>query len=68
MEKMKIEYIPITELVEYENNAKIHTDEQIEQIKESFNKFMRKIPKNGFVVVNADDPNVMSSTHDVECE
>ena len=40
----------------------------IEQIKESFNKFMRKIPKEGFVVVNADDPNVMNSTHDVECE
>ena len=40
----------------------------IEQIKESFNKFMRKIPKEGFVVVNADDPNVMNSTHDVECK
>ena len=40
----------------------------IEQIKESFNKFMSKIPKEGFVVVNADDPNVMNSTHDVECE
>lgn len=40
----------------------------IEQIKDSFNKFMRKIPKEGFVVVNADDPNVMNSTHDVECE
>ena len=39
MEKMKIEYIPITELVEYENNAKIHTDEQIEQIKESIVEF-----------------------------
>lgn len=40
----------------------------IEQIKESFNKFMQKIPKDGFVVVNADEENVMTSTHDVECE
>lgn len=40
----------------------------IEQIKASFNKFMKRIPKNGFVVVNSDDENVMSSLYDVECE
>ena len=38
-EKLKIEYIPITELRPYENNAKIHTKEQIDQIKESILEF-----------------------------
>lgn len=37
--ELKIEYIPITELQEYENNAKIHTADQIEQIKESIIQF-----------------------------
>lgn len=40
----------------------------IEQIKDSFNRFMRKIPKNGFVVVNSDDENVMNSLDNVDCE
>ena len=38
-EKLKIEYIPITELKPYDKNAKIHTKEQIEQIKASINEF-----------------------------
>lgn len=38
-EKLRVEYIPITELRPYENNAKIHTKEQIEQIKLSIQEF-----------------------------
>ena len=37
--RLKIEYIPIEELKPYGNNAKIHTQEQIEQIKQSIQKF-----------------------------
>lgn len=37
--ELQIEYLPITDLVEYQNNAKIHTPEQIDQIKESIEKF-----------------------------
>ena len=33
--KLKIEYLPIEKLKTYPNNAKIHTAEQIEQIKKS---------------------------------
>ncbi len=40
----------------------------IEQIKSSFNKFMLKIPENGYVVVNSDDENVMNSLKNVKCE
>lgn len=40
----------------------------IEQIKSSFNKFMCKIPENGYVVVNSDDKNVMDSLENVKCE
>lgn len=36
---MKIEYVRTVDLVPYENNAKIHTDEQIEQIKRSIQEF-----------------------------
>lgn len=37
--KLKVEYIPIGEITPYENNAKIHTEEQIEQIKKSIEEF-----------------------------
>lgn len=37
--KLEIEYIPTEELKTYENNAKIHTAEQIEQIKKSIQEF-----------------------------
>lgn len=37
--QLKIEYVPINELKVYENNAKIHTAEQIEQIKKSISEF-----------------------------
>jgi DNA modification methylase len=37
--KLNVEYIPIEDLKPYENNAKIHTDEQIEQIKKSITEF-----------------------------
>lgn len=36
---MKIEYVKTADLVPYENNAKIHTSEQIEQIKKSIEEF-----------------------------
>lgn len=38
-QKLKIEYVPIDTLKAYENNAKIHTPEQIEQIKRSIEEF-----------------------------
>jgi ParB/RepB/Spo0J family partition protein len=37
--KLKVDYIPIEQLKPYEKNAKIHTDEQIEQIKNSIREF-----------------------------
>lgn len=37
--KLKIEYVPKSELATYENNAKIHTEKQIEQIRNSIKKF-----------------------------
>jgi len=40
----------------------------IEQIKSSFNKFMRLLPKEGFVVANCDEKNVMDSLDGVQCE
>lgn len=39
MQKLKIEYIKTNKLKEYANNAKIHTAEQIEQIKQSIQEF-----------------------------
>jgi hypothetical protein len=39
MDDLKIEYVPISSIKAYENNAKIHTDEQIEQIKASIKEF-----------------------------
>lgn len=35
MDKLKIEYLKKEELRPYANNAKIHTDEQVEQIKKN---------------------------------
>lgn len=37
--KLKVEYIPIEDIKPYEKNAKIHTEEQIEQIKKSIEEF-----------------------------
>lgn len=37
--KLKVEYIPINDITPYDKNAKIHTDEQIEQIKKSIEEF-----------------------------
>lgn len=39
MNKLKIEYLSTIELKPYKNNAKIHTQEQIEQIKKSIEEF-----------------------------
>lgn len=37
--ELKIEYVPIDTLKPYENNAKVHTAEQIEQIKKSIEDY-----------------------------
>ena len=37
--KLKIDYLNKEELKPYANNAKIHTGEQVEQIKESIRQF-----------------------------
>ena len=37
--KLKVEYLPIDEIKPYKNNAKIHTPEQIDQIKASIQQF-----------------------------
>ena len=39
MEKLKVEYMTTDALKPYANNAKIHTAEQIEQIKKSIQEF-----------------------------
>ena len=39
MNKLTIEYLPLEDLKPYENNAKIHTEEQIEQIRKSIEEF-----------------------------
>ena len=39
MSKLKIEYMPIDDIKTYENNAKLHPAEQIEQIKKSIQEF-----------------------------
>ena len=37
--ELKIEYLPVETIVPYENNAKVHTAEQIEQIKKSIEDY-----------------------------
>lgn len=39
MNKLQVEYVPIGAVREYENNAKSHPAEQIQQIKESIRQF-----------------------------
>lgn len=39
MKTLKIEYLPLSELTPYANNAKKHTPEQVEQIKKSIQEF-----------------------------
>ena len=39
MEKLKIEYVDINSIKPYKNNAKQHPEEQVEQIKNSIQKF-----------------------------
>lgn len=38
-ERLKIEYVPISDIVPYANNAKQHPPEQIEQIMASMREF-----------------------------
>lgn len=37
--KLKVEYVPIESVKKYRNNAKLHSEEQIEQIKKSIEQF-----------------------------
>lgn len=37
--KLTIEYVPIDSIKKYRNNAKLHPQEQIEQIKKSIEQF-----------------------------
>lgn len=39
MDKLKIEYVDINSIKPYKNNAKLHPEEQIEQIKKSIEQF-----------------------------
>ena len=54
---MKIEKINITEITEYENNAKLHPREQIEQIKKSIQEFGNNDP------IAIDENNVIIEGH-----
>ena len=49
--ELKVEYIPITELVPYAKNAKLHPEEQVEQIKASIRDFGMndKMPEKVFI-------------------
>lgn len=52
--RIEIEYVPIDSITEYPNNAKMHPEEQIEQIKESIREFGFNDPiaiwKNGEII------------------
>jgi len=54
MENLKVEYLPIGDLTPYKNNAKLHTQEQIDQIKESISQFGMNDPigiwKDGLII------------------
>lgn len=54
---MKIEKINISEITEYENNAKLHPREQIEQIKKSIKEFGNNDP------IAVDENNVIIEGH-----
>nr|DAT62276.1 MAG TPA: ParB protein [Caudoviricetes sp.] len=54
---MKIEKINISEITEYENNAKLHPREQIEQIKKSIQEFGNNDP------IAIDENNVIIEGH-----
>lgn len=54
---MKIEVLPITTIKEYENNAKLHPREQIEQIKKSIQEFGNNDP------IAIDENNVIIEGH-----
>lgn len=54
---MKIETIHIDEVIPYENNAKVHTEEQIEQIKNSIREFGNNDP------IAIDENNIVIEGH-----
>lgn len=54
---LQIEQIPISELIEYEGNAKIHTEEQVRKIADSITKFGMNQP------IAVDESNVIIAGH-----
>lgn len=50
--KLQVEYVPITEIKPYRRNAKLHPQEQIEQIKNSMKEFGNIDPKYVDVIIN----------------
>ena len=40
----------------------------LEQIKESFSRFLDKLPKDGFAIINKDDENLMSAAEKAGCK
>lgn len=54
MKNLEIKYVPIDTIKEYENNVKLHPDEQIQQIVDSITKFGFNDPiaidENGVIV------------------
>ena len=54
---MEIQYINIDEIVEYKNNVKIHTQEQIEQIMTSIERYGNNDP------IAIDENNVIIEGH-----
>ena len=39
MAKLKVEYVPLDSITPYKNNAKLHPEEQVEQIRKSIEEF-----------------------------
>ena len=57
MNKLEIKYTPVSEITPYKHNAKIHTDEQITQIKQSIENFGFNDP------IAIDEDNVIIEGH-----
>lgn len=54
---LQVEQVPISVLVEYENNVKIHTDEQVRKIADSIEQFGMNAP------IGIDENNVIIYGH-----
>ena len=58
-EKIKIEYLPPSDLIPYENNPRVHSEAQIEKLIESVKEYGVVLP------VLIDDNNIIISHHAV---